>query len=137
MANTVTGPTSQFDGDRKLINTCFVSCDGGNASSITLVDVSALNTNKAGEACTKVILNKIWYNGAGAANASATLTWDATADVPFLSLNYDNNFDFSSFGGLRNTEASGYTGDVKLEIPATTVAGQEVTVWCEWIKVYD
>jgi len=137
MANTITGPASQFDGDRKLINTCFVSCDGGNASSITLVDVSALNPNKAGEACTKVILNKIWYNGAGAANASATLTWDATADVPFLSLNYDNNFDFSSFGGLRNTEASGYTGDVKLEIPATTVAGQEVTVWCEWIKVYD
>ena len=52
MANTVTGPTIQFQGDRKLINTCFVSCDGGNTSSITLVDVSALAPNKAGEACT-------------------------------------------------------------------------------------
>ena len=44
MANTVTGPSIQFQGDRKLINTCFVACDGGNASSVTLVDVSALST---------------------------------------------------------------------------------------------
>ena len=137
MANTVTGPTSQNDNTRTLINTCFVSCDGGNASSVTLVDVSSLATNTAGEPCTRVALNKIWYNGGGATNASATLTWDATADVPFLSLNYDNSFDFSTFGGLQNTKASGYTGDVKMEIPATTVAGQEVTVWCEWIKYYD
>ena len=137
MANTVTGPTIQFQGDRKLINTCFVACDGGNTSSVVLVDVSALAPNKAGEPCTRVALNQIWYNGAGAANASATLTWDADTDVPFLSLNYDNSFDFSTFGGLQNTKATGYTGDVKLEIPATTIAGQEVTVWCEWIKYYD
>jgi len=38
---------------------------------------------------------------------------------------------------LNNTQAAGYTGDVKLEVPATTVAGQEVVVWCEWIKKYD
>jgi len=136
MANTVTGPTIQLDGDRKLINTCFVACDGGNASSITLVDVSALNTFQ-GKACTKVDLNKIWYGSGAAANSSITLTWDATADVPFLTLNYDNSFDFSEFGGLKNTEASGYTGDVKMEIPATSIAGQEFVVWCEWLKRYD
>ena len=136
MANTVTGPTTQFDGDRKLINTCFVSCDGGNASSITLVDVSSLNTFQ-GKSCTKVDLNKIWYGSGAASNSSVTLTWDATADVPFLTLNYDNDFDFSEFGGLKNTEATGFTGDVKMEIPATTVAGQEFVVWCEWVKRYD
>ena len=136
MANTVTGPTIQLDGDRKLINTCFVACDGGNASSITLVDVSALNTFQ-GKACTKVDLYKIWYGSGAAANSSITLTWDATADVPFLTLNYDNNFDFSEFGGLKNTEATGWTGDVKMEIPATSIAGQEFVVWCEWLKRYD
>ena len=104
MANTVTGPSIQFQGDRKLINTCFVACDGGSASSITLVDVSALSTASNGAACSRVALNQIWYQGAGAANASATLTWDADTDVPFLSLNYDNNFDFSSFGALQNTK---------------------------------
>jgi hypothetical protein len=111
MANTITGPAIQFQGDRKLINTCFVTADGGSASSITLVDVSAL-TPSGGNNCTRVALNKIWYQGAGAANASATMAWDATTDVPFLSLNYDNNFDFSSFGALQNTQAAGYTGDV-------------------------
>jgi len=136
MANTITGPAIQFQGDRKLINTCFVLADGGSASSITLVDVSTL-TPSGGNSCTRVALNKIWYQGAGAANASATIAWDATTDVPFLSLNYDNNFDFSSFGALQNTKATGYTGDVLLEIPATSVAGQEYVVWCEWIKYYD
>jgi hypothetical protein len=136
MANTITGPAIQFQGDRKLINTCFVTADGGSASSITLVDVSAL-TPSGGNNCTRVALNKIWYQGAGAANASATMAWDATTDVPFLSLNYDNNFDFSSFGGLQNTQAAGYSGDVLLEIPTTSVAGQEYVVWCEWIKYYD
>ena len=136
MANTITGPAIQFQGERKLINTCFVTADGGSASSITLVDVSAL-TPSGGNNCTRVALNKIWYQGAGAANASATMAWDATTDVPFLSLNYDNNFDFSSFGGLQNTQAAGYSGDVLLEIPTTSVAGQEYVVWCEWIKYYD
>jgi hypothetical protein len=136
MANTITGPAIQFQGDRKLINTCFVTADGGSASSITLVDVSAL-TPSGGNNCTRVALNKIWYQGAGAANASATMAWDATTDVPFLSLNYDNNFDFSSFGALQNTQAAGYSGDVLLEIPTTSVAGQEYVVWCEWIKYYD
>ena len=136
MANTITGPAIQFQGERKLINTCFVTADGGSASSITLVDVSAL-TPSGGNNCTRVALNKIWYQGAGAANASATMAWDATTDVPFLSLNYDNNFDFSSFGALQNTQAAGYSGDVLLEIPTTSVAGQEYVVWCEWIKYYD
>jgi hypothetical protein len=136
MANTITGPAIQFQGDRKLINTCFVSADGGSANTIILVDVSTL-TSSGGNNCTRVALNKIWYQGAGAANASATITWDATTDVPFLSLNYDNNFDFSSFGALQNTKATGYTGDVLLEIPTTSVAGQEYVVWCEWIKYYD
>ena len=42
MANTVTGPTNQLDGEKKLIVYCSVLSDG-SASSTTLVDVSALN----------------------------------------------------------------------------------------------
>ena len=45
MANTVTGPTNQLDGEKTLIVYCSVYSDG-NASSTTLVDVSALNTSK-------------------------------------------------------------------------------------------
>ena len=44
MANTVTGPTNQDDGEKKLIVYCSVLSDG-SASSTTLVDVSGLNTS--------------------------------------------------------------------------------------------
>ena len=112
MANTVTGPTNQFDIERKLIVYCSVYSDG-SASSTTLVDVSGLNTATLnGESCAHVSLNKIWYTVSGAPDAPASLDWDADTDVTFLTLSYDNSFDFSEFGGLKNTAATGYTGDV-------------------------
>ena len=124
MANTVTGPTNQFDGDKKLIVYCSIYSDG-SASSTTLVDVSALNTNK------------VWYTCSGAPDAPASLDWDATTDVTFLTLAYDNSFDFSDIGGLKNTAASGYSGDVLLVIPSTSDAGNEYTVWAEFLKYYE
>ena len=45
-------------------------------------------------------------------------------------------FDYTTFGGLKNTEATGYTGDVNLTLPACS-NGDTGTVVCEWIKVYD
>ena len=137
MANTVTGPTNQLDGEKTLIVYCSVYSDG-NASSTTLVDVSGLNTSTLnGGSCSHVALNKIWYTVSGAPDAPASLDWDATTDVTFLTLSYDNAFDFSDIGGLINTEASGYTGDVLLVIPSTADAGNEYTVWAEFLKYYE
>ena len=99
MANTVTGPTTQYDYDKKLIVYCSVLSDG-SASSTTLVDVSALNQSANKETCTHVALNKIWYTVSGAPDAPASLDWDATTDVTFLTLAYDNTFDFSSIGEM-------------------------------------
>ena len=67
---------------------------------------------------------------------AARLTWDATSDVTFLSLNGYDNYDFSSLGGLQNTQASGYTGDVKIVIPAHT-AGDTYSIVTEWLKYYN
>ena len=136
MTNTVTGPTNQDDGERKLIVYCSVYSDG-SASSTTLVDVSALNTSPQGKSCAHVALNRIWYSVGGGTDAPASLDWDATTDVTFLTLSYDNAFDFSDIGGLINTEASGYTGDVLLVIPSTADAGNEYTVWGEFLKYYE
>ena len=137
MANTVTGPTNQLDGEKKLIVYCSVLSDG-SASSTTLVDVSALNSSTLnGNSCAHVSLNKIWYTCTGAPDAPASLDWDATTDVTFLTLGYDNSFDFSDIGGLKNTAASGYSGDVLLVIPSTSDAGNEYTVWCEFLKYYE
>ena len=135
MANTVTGPTIQYDYDKKLIVYCSVLSDG-SASSTTLVDVSALTKNNA-KSCAHVALSKIWYTVGGGTDAPASLDWDADTNVTFLTLSYDNMFDFSSIGGLVNTEATGYSGDVLFVIPSTSDAGNEYTVWCEFIKYYE
>jgi len=135
MANTVTGPTIQYDYDKKLIVYCSVLSDG-SASSTTLVDVSALTKNNA-KSCAHVALSKIWYTAGGGTDAPASLDWDADTNVTFLTLSYDNMFDFSSIGGLVNTEATGYSGDVLFVIPSTSDAGNEYTVWCEFIKYYE
>ena len=137
MANTVTGPTNQFDIERKLIVYCSVLSDG-SASSTTLVDVSGLNTSTLnGGSCAHVSLNRIWYTVSGAPDAPASLDWDATTDVTFLTMSYDNSFDFRTIGGLQNTAASGYTGDVLFVVPSTSDAGNEYTVWCEFLKYYE
>ena len=137
MANSVTGPTNQDDGERKLIVYCSVYSDG-SASSTTLVDVSALNTSTLnGESCAHVSLNRIWYTVGGGTDAPASLDWDATTDVTFLTMSYDNTFDFSTIGGLQNTAASGYSGDVLFVIPSTADAGNEYTVWGEFLKYYE
>ena len=137
MANTVTGPTKQVDGEKKLIVYCSVLSDG-SASSTTLVDVSGLNTSTLnGASCAHASLNKIWYSVGGGTDAPASLDWDADTDVTFLTLSYDNSFDFSEIGGLKNTAATGYSGDVLLVIPSTSDAGNEYTVWCEFLKYYE
>jgi|TARA_R100001086_G_scaffold43396_2_gene19189 hypothetical protein len=137
MANTVTGPTNQLDGEKKLIVYCSVLSDG-SASSTTLVDVSGLNTSTlSGAACAHASLNKVWYSVGGGTDAPASLDWDADTDVTFLTLSYDNSFDFSEIGGLKNTAATGYSGDVLLVIPSTSDAGNEYTVWCEFLKYYE
>ena len=103
---------------------------------IGLQSVSGLNTNPAGASCSRVRLNKIWYNVSVTAPVDAVrLYWDADTDVQFLTLNYNGHMDFSSIGGIKNTEATGVTGDVKLTLPAVT-AGDTASVHCEWIKVY-
>ena len=102
----------------------------------TIVDVSGLNTNPAGASCSRVRLNKIWYNVSVTAPVDAVrLYWDADTDVQFLTLNYNGHMDFSSIGGIKNTEATGVTGDVKLTLPAVS-NGDTASVHCEWIKVY-
>ena len=62
------------------------------------------------------------------------MLWDA--DVVFQTLNGEMEYDYSSFGGLKNTEASGFTGDVNVTT-SMYVNGDTATVVCEWIKVYE
>ena len=134
MADTVLN-TTVFDGANKLITHYNVVSDNSGGTT-KIVDVSELNSNN-GKTCKTVRLNKVSCNVSVTAPADALrMQWDATTDVVFQSLNGEMEYDYSDFGGLKNTKASGYTGDVNIVLPACT-AGDTGTVVCEWIKVYE
>ena len=135
MADTVLN-TTVFDGAKKLITHYNVVSDN-SGSTTKIVDVSELAKSPAGKSCTKVRLNKVSFNVSVTAPVDAIrMQWDATTDVVFQTLAGEMEYDYSSFGGLKNTEASGYTGDVNVVLPACT-DGDSGTIVCEWIKVYE
>ena len=135
MADTVLN-TTVFDGSKKLITHYNVVSDG-DGSTTKIVDVSALNTNN-GKSCVKVRLNKVSFNVSVTAQVDALrMNWDNSGtNVDFLTMNGEMEYDYSSFGGLPNTEATNFTGDVNITLPACT-SGDSATVVCEWIKVYE
>ena len=134
MADTVLN-NIVFQGDKKLITHYNVVSDStGNTTKI--VDVSAL-TSSNGKTCKLVRLNKVHFNVSVTAPVDAIrMLWDADTDVVFQTLAGEMEYDYSSFGGLKNTEATGFTGDVNITLPACS-NGDSATVVCEWIKVYE
>ena len=133
MADTVLN-TTVFDGDKKLITHYNVVSDASGGTT-TIVDVSELNTNN-GKTCKTVRLNKVSFNVSVTAPVDAIrMVWGGS-DVVFQTLNGEMEYDYSSFGGLKNNKASSYSGDVNLTLPACT-SGDTGTVVCEWIKVYE
>ena len=128
--------TTVFDGAKKVITHYNVVSGDGDGSTTKIVDVSGLSSNN-GKTCKTVRLNKVSCNVSVTAPADALrMQWDATTDVVFQSLNGEMEYDYSDFGGLKNTKASGFTGDVNIVLPVCT-AGDTGTIVCEWIKVYE
>ena len=135
MADTVLN-TTVFDGTKKLITHYNVVSDN-SGSTTKIVDVSALSTNPAtGAACSRVRLIKVSFNISVTAPVDAIrMQWDADTDVVFQTLAGEMEYDYSSFGGLQNTDATGVTGDVNVVLPACT-DGDSGTIVCEWLKIY-
>ena len=114
MADAVTS-TTIVDDDRKAVIQLTNTSDGTGESAVTKVDVSALAVRSTdGATCTGCKIEKIVYTTFG---MSVKLLWNASTNTIALDLNsgYSDSFDFSEFGGLQNTAASGgKTGDIKL-----------------------
>ena len=92
--------------------------DGNGESSVKKVDVSALSAARDGTACSRVDIEKIWYDIGG---MRVDIEWNATSNVKALVLggsaaagNVQGHLNFSEFGGIKNTEASGADGDIDL-----------------------
>lgn len=133
MADAVTSQTIQ-DGERKAVLKFTNASDGSGESAVKKVDVSALATNSAGDTCTGVTINKIWWQCTG---MSVKIEFDATSNVLAIGLSEDStgHHDYSDFSGIPNNAGGGKTGDLDF----TTVgagSGDTYMIVLELIKGY-
>ena len=134
MADVVLNQTL-FEGDKKLV-THYQNVSDNTGGTTKIVDVSALTARQDGSTPATVTLNKIWYSVSMTAKVDAViLMWDADSDATFLTVEGDGHLDYSSIGGIKNNQATNFTGDVVIVMPACT-ANDSATITCEWIKNY-
>ena len=133
MADAVTSQTIQ-DGQRIAILKFTNASDGTGESAVKKVDVSALSANSAGLSCSRVTINRIWWQCTG---MSVKIEFDASANVLAIGLSEDSNgyHDYSDFSGIPNNAGAGITGDLDF----TTVghgSGDTYMIVLEMIKSY-
>jgi len=117
MADAVTSQTLS-DGYRIAVMKFTNISDGTGESSVAKVDVSALAASNAGLTPALVTIEQIWYDVGG---MRVALEWNATTNVVAAVVGGSaaagpdsGHMDFRSFGGIKNTLASGYNGDIDL-----------------------
>tara|TARA_R110000796_G_scaffold225852_1_gene342286 strand:- start:4204 stop:4608 length:405 start_codon:yes stop_codon:yes gene_type:complete len=110
MADAVATQTL-IDGDKKVVQKFTNISDGSGESAVVKVDVSALAANSRGDACTGVVIEKIWWQCIG---MKVQILWNASTNVFCIELgeNQSGNHDYTVFGGLPNNSGSGKNGDV-------------------------
>ena len=139
MADTVTGPTTLFESDKKIVRKLVVESDGTGSTTV-FADVSALTARGDGTSATYVNLQRIWFacDTGNGGDSHARLDYeDSDADIPMLGLVGTGHWDFRSFGGIQpNTTSNSNEYDVNLVIPGEADDGNMYTVVAEFNKVY-
>ena len=110
MADAVTSQTIQ-DGQKTAVLKFTNVSDGTGESAVKKVDVSALEANHAGEACTSVSVARIYWATRG---MGVNLEFDASTNVLLTGLPADSTGDeyYDLFTGIPNNAGSGVTGDI-------------------------
>ena len=134
MADAVASQTIQ-DGERTAVVRFTNVSDGTGESAVKKVDVSALAANSAGQACTEVHIQRIYWMTVG---MSVKLEFDATSSVLLTHIPADATGDeyYDNFTAIPNNAGSGKTGDIDF----TTVghsSGDSYMIILEMIKKYD
>ena len=134
MADAVASQTIQ-DGERTAIMRFTNVSDGTGESAVKKVDVSALAANSAGQACTEVHIQRIYWMTVG---MSVKMEFDASTNVLLTHIPADATGDeyYDNFTAIPNNAGSGKTGDIDF----TTVghsSGDSYMIILELIKKYD
>lgn len=117
MADAVTSQTL-LDGPRNAVVRLTNTSDGTGESAVLKVDVSGLSGAPAA-----VRIDRIEFS---TKTMGVNLLWDASTPVQIIHLpaNFAEELDFSQSGGLYNTKATGWTGDIKLTTTGHASAAQ-------------
>jgi|TARA_X000001382_G_scaffold118645_1_gene98975 hypothetical protein len=110
MADAVTSQTIQDGNNTAILKFTNVS-DGTGESAVKKVDVSALEPNSKGDACTSVSVARIYWATRG---MGVNIEFDATSNVLLTGLPADSTGDeyYDLFTGIPNNAGSGVTGDI-------------------------
>ena len=110
MADSVTSQQIT-DGLRNAVYKFTNISDGTGESAVTKVDVSALAADTQGRACSSVNVERIVFSTKG---MSVRILEDATSDVLICELpgGVTEELSFFDFGGIPNSKASGFSGDI-------------------------
>jgi hypothetical protein len=133
MADTVTTQTIQ-DGERNCIMKFTNVSDGTGESAVVKVDVSALQSNPSGIACSEVRLVRVSHAIVG---MSVQMFFNASTNVLLMELAESSNghMDFQDFGGIPNNAGSGKDGDILFTTKDQT-SGDTYSIILEMLKVY-
>ena len=139
MADTVTGPPTLFESDKKVVYKLVVESDGTGSTTV-FADVSALTARGDGTSAAYVNLQQVWFacdTGDGGDTHARLDYEDSDADIPMLGLVGTGHWDFRSFGGIQpNTTSNSNEYDVNLVVPGQADDGNMYTVVAEFNKVY-
>lgn len=122
MANTVTQTTLVGSGsDKNIVRRINIISDGSEETNTVVFACASFGANTA-----KGRIDQLECIGS---DAVCRLSWDQTTDSVAVSVNpaADNYIDFRPYGGLKNPNGSGATGDLLLNT-ANLDAGDEVTL---------
>jgi hypothetical protein len=133
MADTVTTQIIQ-DGERNCIMKFTNVSDGTGESAVVKVDVSALQSNPSGIACSEVRLVRVSHAIVG---MSVQMFFNASTNVLLMELAESSNghMDFQDFGGIPNNAGSGKDGDILFTTKNHT-SGDTYSIILEMLKVY-
>ena len=133
MADTVTSQTI-IDGERNCVMKFTNVSDGTGESAVAKVDVSALDANAAGTACSEVRVMRISHAVVG---MSVQLFFNASTNVLLVELAESSNghMDFGDFGGIPNNAGSGKNGDILFTTKGHS-SGDTYSIVLEMVKVY-
>ena len=123
------------DGARNAVLRFTNVSDGTGESNVVKVDVSALAKNSAGQSCTEVHIQRIYWATVG---MSVKLDFDASTNVLAIGLPPHSTGDeyYDSFSAIPNNAGSGKTGDILISTTGHS-SGDTYMIILELLKRYD